>query len=138
MFERRVHTHHLRVGLGIDQARVAVASAAADALARARVLFVQHDAQGGVKRPQPDASKIFAELLHARLMADSGVRIRRRSGRLRRVLATLPVDLVEALGLGVVRLEILVRDGPSRGDTAVMPNFTEVLFAKTEECRTVK
>ena len=110
--ERRIHAHHLGVGLGVDQARVAVARVAADAAAGARIALVEHDAEGHVERPQPNAAEVVGELLDARLVAHRREGVRRARRWLGRIAAALTVDLVEPLRLGVVRLELVVRDRP--------------------------
>jgi hypothetical protein len=43
------------------------------------------------------------------------------------------VDEIEALGLGVVGLEVGVGNGPRRGSTAVVLDLVEVALAKAEE-----
>ncbi len=67
-----------------------------------------------VKRPESRAGEVLVQLLDARLMADRGILVGRAGRRLGRILAALTVDLVEMLGLGVVRLEVVVADRPGR------------------------
>src|SRR6476661_7214358 len=50
----------------------------------------------------------------------------------------LAVDQVEVLGLGVVGLQVVVRDGPGWRDAAMVAKFAEVLRAETEQCRAVE
>src|SRR5262245_51274199 len=70
--------------------------------------------------------------LDARLVRDSGPRVW-AGGRLGRVLAALAVHEVELLGLGVIRLEIVVRDRPPGRDPVVMTHLAEVPLAHPEE-----
>src|SRR3954469_15597719 len=58
---------------------------------------------------------------------------RRGVRRFGRVLSDLAVNQVEPLGLGVVRLEVGVREGPRGGAAAVMPDLVEVALAQAEE-----
>ena len=65
-----------------------------------------------MERAQTHAAEVVGELLDARLVADRRVRVRGGRRRLSRIAATLAVDLVQPLGLAVVRLEVGVRDRP--------------------------
>jgi hypothetical protein len=42
------------------------------------------------------------------------------------------MDVIEMFGLQVVRLKILVRDGPGGGDPAMMADFPEIFFTQSE------
>ena len=130
-FERTIDAMHLRVRLPVDQARIAVAGIAADAFARWRVL-IQHDAERCMKRPQPGSREVFTQLRDPWFMADGRVGIRAAGRRLRRIFATFAVNMIDPLGLGVIRLEVFIRDRPCGRDTAVMPDFTEVLLTESE------
>src|ERR1044072_828253 len=46
--------------------------------------------------------------------------------------------MVELLRLGVVRLKLVIRDGPGRRDSAVMANLPEILLAKSKERRAIE
>src|SRR5437660_2588545 len=58
--------------------------------------------------------------------------------RIGRVDAALPVHLVEALGRRVVRLQVLVGDGPGRRDATPVLELAEVFPAQAEERGTVE
>ena len=131
--ERRVDRHHLRVGLGAHQARVAVTGLAPDAAAGPRVALVEHDAERHVERAQADPGPVVVQLLEAGLVAHRRMRVRRARGRIRRIHAPLPVHVVEALGRGVVGLHVLVADRPGRRHPAPVLDLAEVLTAKPEE-----
>ena len=75
MFKGWINTDNLGVRLGVDEARKAVAGVAADAAALVGVLFIEHDTERRVKRPQAETGEIVTELLHARLVADRRMRI---------------------------------------------------------------
>ncbi len=62
-------------------------------------------------------------------MGDRRVRVRRAGRRLGRILAPRAVHLVHRLGRGVVRLHVLVGDGPGGRDAVMVAQFTEVLGA---------
>ena len=54
------------------------------------------------------------------------------------ILAALAVHVVQPLGLGVVRLELVVGDRPGRRDAAVMAQLAEVLAPQPEQRRAVE
>src|SRR5713226_9890320 len=59
--------------------------------------------------------------------------IRAACRRLGGIFASLSVDVVQTLGVGIVRLQIVVADRPGRRKTAVMFYFSEVLRAQAEQ-----
>src|SRR6266540_2354156 len=138
IFQRRVHAANLRVGLGVDEARMAVAGAATDAGTLARVLLIEHHAERRVKRPQTMPGKVVAQLLDARLMADGRIWKRRTAPRLGRIFTLRTVDEIKPFGLDVIRLQFIVGDWPRGRDAAVMTNLSKILFAQTEQRRAVK
>src|SRR5438128_7440626 len=138
MPEGGIHADHLRVRLRVDEAREAVAGVAADAAALPRVLLVEHDADGHVERPVPDARQVVDQLLDARLVAEGWMEVGRARGRLRRIAAAEPVHLVEVLGLRVVRLQVVVRARPGGRDAAVVGDLAEVLPAEPDQPRAVE
>ena len=124
---------HLGVGLGVHQAREAVAGGAAHAAAVGRVLLVEQHAARRVERVQPGRLEVVGELLDARLVADRRVRVGRAGVGLGRVLAARAVHLVELLGLRVVRLEHVVADRPRGRGAVVVLERAEVLRAQPVE-----
>ena len=138
MLQRRIDAAHLRVRFRVDQARKAVAGAAADALALVRVSFVSITPSGVWNGCRPSAAKSSRELLNARLVAHRRMRIRRARRRLGRVFAALAVDMIQMLGLRVVRLQIVIGDRPRRRNAAVMPELAEVFLAQTKQRRAVE
>ena len=130
VLQRRADAEHLRVGLGVHEAREAVAGGAAHAVAVRHVGLDEPHAARRVERPQPGGLEVVGELLDARLVADRGIRVRRRGGRLGRVLAARAVDLVALLGERVVRLQLLVGDRPGGRDAVVVAQLAEVLLAQ--------
>ena len=87
---------------------------------------------------QPDLGQVVEQLLDARLVRHRRERVRRRCRRLGRVLAAGAVHLVELLGLGVVRLELVVADRPGRRDPAVVLELAEVLLPQPVQRRAVE
>src|SRR5690349_783661 len=77
-------------------------------------------------------------MLDARLVADCRVRIRRACSGIGRIFAAFAVYVIELLGLGVVRLHVIVRDRPRRRDAPVMTKLSEVFLAQPKKRRTVK
>ncbi len=126
VLHRRPYGDHLGVGLGVHQAREAIARRAADARAGGRFRLVEQDARRRVERMEPDLGQVVEELLDAGLVRDRGMGIRRRRRRLGGILTPGAVHLVELLGLRVVRLEVAVVDGPGRRDPVVVLELAEV------------
>src|SRR6516162_8002595 len=122
----------------MDQAWEAVAGLAADALARARVLFIELDPKRYVEWFQPEASEIVAQLLHTRLVADRWMRIGTGSERVCGVDSALAMYVIQILGFQVIRLEVVIGNGPSRRYAAVVLYLSKVLLPQPEESRTVK
>ena len=130
VLERRAHAEDLGVGLGVHQAREAVARRAAHARAVGHVVLGEHHAAGRVERLVPGRLEVVGELLDARLVADRRERVGRAGGRLGRVLAARAVHVVELLGARVVGLHLVVADGPRRRDAVVVAQLAEVLLAQ--------
>jgi hypothetical protein len=118
---------------GVHEAREAVAGRAAHARAAGHVALVEHHAAGRVERVVPGRLEVVGQLLDARLVRDGGERVRRARRRLGRVLSARAVDVVEALGLGVVGLELVVADRPGGRDAVVVAQLAEVLAAQPVE-----
>ena len=70
MLQRGNDAADMRISFGIDQTRIAVAGAAANAGAVLPVSFIEHHSERRVKRVQTKARKIVAQLLNARLVTD--------------------------------------------------------------------
>src|SRR6516162_11363224 len=122
----------------MDQAWEAVAGLAADALARARVLFIELDPKRYVEWFQPETSEIVAQLLHTRLVADRWMRIGTASERVRGVDSALAMYVIQILGFQVIRLEVVIGNGPSRRYAAVVLYLSKVLLPQPEQSCTVK
>ena len=138
MGQRRIDADDLRVALGVNQTREAVAGLAPDAAALGRVGFVQHDAERHVERAQPVGGQVVVQLLDPWLVLHGRERVRRARPWLGRIDAALAVHLIQMLGLRVVRFEVVVADRPRRRDPAVVNDFPEVLLAQPEQCRAVE
>ena len=67
-----------------------------------------------MKRLQPQSGEVVAQLLEARFVADRRVRIGSASWGLGGVFPTSAMDLIEVLGLGVVRFQIGISEWPGR------------------------
>ena len=76
--------------------------------------WVELHADRQVERVQALLLQVVAELLDPRLVLHRRIAVRRAGRTLGRVLAVPAVHQVEMLGLGVVRLEVLVVDRPGR------------------------
>ena len=127
MLEGRPNTEDLGVGLGLHERREPVARGAADARAEGHVPLVQPDPAGRVERVEPCPLEVIGQLLDPRLVRHRREGVGRARRRLGRILVVAAVDLVELLRLRVVRLEVLVRDGPRGRDAVVVLELPEVL-----------
>ena len=133
MLEGRADAHHLRVRLAVHETRETVAVHAAHAGAVREVRLVEADTARRMERMEPGGLELVGEPLDPRLVRDRRKRVRSAGRRLRRILTARAVDLVQVLGLRVVRLELVVGDRPGRRDPVVVPKLAEVLLAKAVE-----
>ncbi len=128
----------LGVGLGVHQARVAVAPGAADAGAGGPVRLVQHDPARRVERVVAALGQVIGNLLEPGLVGDGGPRVRLAAGAFGGVLAGVAVHLVQPLGLGVPGLEVVVGQRPGRGDPVDVLDLAEVPGAQPVQGRAVQ
>src|ERR1051325_2769344 len=77
-------------------------------------------------------------MLNALFVTDSRVLVWRAGPGLCRIFTAVAVYLVKMLGLRVIRFQLVVADGPSGRDAAVMANLTEVFSTQTKESSAVK
>jgi hypothetical protein len=135
VLERRPDGDHLGIRLRMDQAGEAVAVLTADAATVRHVLLVEQNAAGRVEGSVAGRDEIVGELLDARLVRDGGERVGGAGRRLRRVLPSSAVHLVELLGLLVVGLQLVISDRPGGRDAVVVPELAKVLGAQAVERR---
>ena len=113
--EDRPHGDRLGVGLGVHEARVAVAPRAADARAPRPVGLVEQDParapRTGGSRPPPRSSEI-SWMRGSWETAGHGYCF--DQWPFGRIVAVVAVHLVQPLGLRVPRLEVVVADRPRR------------------------
>ena len=81
-----------------------VARAATNAFTRARIVFVEHDAQRYMERRESSGSEIITKLLDAGFVAYRGMIIRAACMWIGRIFPTLTVNAIEPLGFQIVRL----------------------------------
>ena len=136
--KQRPDRDHVGVGLGVHQARVAVAPGAADAGAARPVRLVQHDPARGVERVPAALGQPVGDLLDPRLMGDRGPRVGLAPRALGRILTAVAVHLVQVLGLRIPRLEVAVVQRPGRGDPVDVLDLAEVLGAQPVQGRAVQ
>src|SRR5262249_41256366 len=127
----RSDADHVRVRLGMYQAGKSVAGAAPNARAELRLGLIQHDAVWRVERVKPGARQVVMQLLNARLVRQRWQRIRSRCRRLGRIFPACAMHLVHLLGLGVVRLHVVITDWPGWRDSVVMLELAEVFLAQS-------
>src|SRR5215471_3639866 len=66
-------------------------------------------------------------------MTDGGKRVRPRSVGLRGIFTSLSVDLVQLFCLGVIGLQVVIANWPSRRDAPVVLECTEILPAQAKQ-----
>ncbi len=137
MLQRRPHAERLGIGLRAQRAREAIAVLAAHAFAVRHVRGIEHHAAGRVERVIARPLEVVRQLLDARLVRQRRIRVRPARRRLRWVLSTGAVHLVHLFGLQVVRLHLVVADGPGRRDPVVVLQLAEVLAPQPVERRAV-
>src|SRR5215467_6259217 len=71
-------------------------------------------------------------------MANGRPGVWRVGRRLGGVFSAVAVYLVQVLSLHVIGLQIFVRDRPSGGNTAVVPNLPKIFFPQAEKRRSIK
>src|SRR5690348_16496942 len=91
-----------------------------------------------MKRFQPGAFEIVVQMLDALFVTYRRILVRRAGPRLRRILAAIAVHLIKVFGLGVIRLQLVVANGPRGRDAAVMTDLAEVFLPQTKQSRAVK
>src|SRR5271166_5305223 len=138
MSDRLIDAHNLRIGLRAHQTGKAVAGVAADAAALVRVSLVEHDPDRHVEGLQTRTCEVVGQLLNARLMTDGGPGVGGVGRRLGRIFSAVSVHLIEILGLGIVRFQIVIANWPSGRDATVVTQFAEILFAQPEQSSTIE
>src|SRR5204863_7457509 len=104
----------VRVRFCVNKAGEAITRVATNARTVLRIFLIQHDAEWSMKWLQPVQRKVVAQLLNARFVADRWVWECSAAMRLSGIFANFAVHMINAFGLGVVRLQLAVRDGPGR------------------------
>src|SRR5205085_5269835 len=122
----RPHGADVGVALGEHPAREAVAGLAADAAPAGPYI----DTHRQLERVQPLLAQPPGQLGDVGLVRHRWERDRPRARRLGRIGATRAVHEVDFLGARVIRLEIVVADGPGGRDAALVLNGVEVLPAQ--------
>ena len=137
ILQGRLDAGDMCVGLGLHEARVAVAGRAPDAGALVRARFVEHDPHGQRKRAMSGPCQVIGELPNARLVRDGGMRIRIAGGRLGRIAAARTMHMIKPLRLGVVGRQVLVGERPGRRDPVGVPHNPEIALAQPQQHRAV-
>src|SRR6266436_3099335 len=114
MIDCLINADNFCIGLRSDQTGKAVAGIAANTAALVRVLLVEHDPDRYMEGLQARTCEVVGQLLNAWLMGDSGPGIGGAGRRFCRIFSSVSVNLIQILGLGVVRLEIVIADRPCR------------------------
>src|SRR5208282_2585389 len=71
-------------------------------------------------------------------MTDGRPGIGRAGRRFGRIFSPVSVHLIEILGLGIVRLQIVITERPRGRDASVVAQFAEIFLAQSEQSSTVK
>ena len=90
------------------------------------------DAERQMERVQPLALQDVVQILDARLVLDGRIGVWRAGPGFGGIFSALAVHVVQRLGLRVVRFEHVVAEWPSWRNPVLVPQFTEVAFAKAE------
>ena len=133
------------VGLRVDEARVAVAGIAADALAGDWVEGVALEAERDGEGMDAELADVGFDLGHAGFAGEGGVGVGLGVEGLGGIVGTaeasgnwgrgaeVAVDVEEFFGAGVVRLHVGIGDGPGGRDAALVLDLAEVFGAHAEE-----
>src|SRR5262245_20963206 len=117
---------------------MAVARITAYAQTLPRVLFVNANPQWHMKWPESGAFEIVVKMLNALFVTYRWVPVRRAGPGFSRIFPTIAMHLIEMLGFGVIRLQLVVTNRPGRRDSAVMSNLAEVFLAQAKESSAVE
>jgi len=139
----------IRVGFGMDQARIAITGIASDSLRSQRISFIELESQRYRKSVNAETAHVLLNGLHARFVAESRVRVILRVIRLGwiergaiptcngRGVAEIAVDVKTLFGAGIVGLQIGIGDRPRRRDAALMSDDDEVFCAHAKHGCTI-
>src|ERR1041384_7878890 len=108
---------------------MAIARIAPNAETSPRVLFVEPYPQRNVKRLKSGAFQIVVQMLNALFVTHGWIFIRSTGPGLSRIFTSITVYLIKVFGFGVIRLQLVITDGPGRRDAAVMTNLAKVFFS---------
>jgi len=116
--QHRIYADHLRVRLRVHQAREAINPVAANACARpccsTGLGLLKVDPNGQVEGVQSELLQVVAQLLDTWLVGHRGVGVLLAGRSLGRVFSMPAMHEIEVLRLGVIRLQVVVRDRPGR------------------------
>src|ERR1041385_112100 len=132
MIERWHNATDMRVSFCVDQVGIAVAGAAPNAWTLPPILFVKHYTERRVKWVQSESREIVAQWLDARIVTDRRIRKCPASVRLSGIFPGFAMYMINAFCLGVVRLQLAIRNRPGRRESAEMFYLTEVFFTEPE------
>ena len=133
----RIDADGLGICLAVDQAGETVHPVTANARAGmgglAVLVLVEQHAQRQMGGVQAEPLEIVVEFLNARLVLDGRIGELAAARPVGGVFAGGAVHVIQAFGLGIVRLEVLVGQRPRRREPAVVLYHFEVLLAQTEQ-----
>src|SRR5882672_9348609 len=138
MLQRRVNADSLGISFGANQTWMTVASVATNAGASSRVLFIDPNPKRHVKRLQARSLKIIVQMLNTLLVTDGRILVGRAGVWFCWIFTARTMHLIEVFSFGVIRLQLVVTDGPRGRDPTVMTNLPEVFFAQTKQRRAVE
>src|SRR5215475_90395 len=128
----------MRIGFGVDQAGIAIARTASNTWAILPISFIEHHSKRRVKRIQPEAREIVAQLLNARLVTNRRIRKCTAAARFGKVFPGFTMHMVNAFRFGVVWLQFVVRNRPGWRDSTEMFYLAKIFFAESEKCSAIK
>src|SRR5258706_6780540 len=125
MLQRRVDADRLRISFGANQTWMAVAGIATNAGTGAWVLFIDPNPKRHVKRLQARSLKIIVQMLNTLLVTDRRIFVGRAGVWFCWIFTARTVHLIEVFSFSVVRLQLVVADGPCRRYAAVMTKVSK-------------
>ena len=129
-FHGWAHAVDVRVRFAIHQARKTVAGAAANAGTVLGRRFVQLDRERNRERRVSSFGEFVEEFLDTRFMRNGREWVFRFRRGLGRVRSSLAMDLIESLGLGIVRLKVAILQGPLGRNASLMLNPFKIALSQ--------
>src|SRR5262249_46715234 len=133
MFKRWLDANDMRIGFRMYQTRKAVACRTADTFALLRILLIEEHTHRQVKWLVAEFLEIVTQLLNAQFMADRWKSVWFAGGWFCRIFSANTMNVIQIFGFAVIRLQVVIRNGPRRRNAAVMAQLSKILFPQAHE-----